>query len=101
MVDTTASLTVPAFTDSVDTGGLYATGICGEKQFVLDPSTTPAFLSFVPGTDPVLDPFQIDYDETFATEADIMVHTITYTVSIVEYSGITTDFTGTFTFEIV
>ena len=51
---------MPAFTDSVDSVGAYTTGICGEKQIVLDPAT-PAFLSIIPGSDPVLDQFDIQY----------------------------------------
>ena len=99
-VDTTSTLTVPAFTDDVDGTGSYTLGICGEKKFALDPST-PSFLTMTPGVDPVLDPFTINYSEAFAIEADdILVHTITYTVTILEYTGIATVYTSTFDFEI-
>jgi hypothetical protein len=91
---------VPAFTDDVDGTGSYTLAICGEKQFALDPST-PSFLTMTPGFDPVLDSFTINYNEALAVEAtDIRIHTITYTVTILEYTGIATVHTGTFDFEI-
>ena len=89
-----------AFTDSVDGGG-YSTGICGEKQITLNPGS-PAFLTLVPdSTDPTLNNFSIDYDQSAATESDIgTLFTVSYTVTIKEYSGITVDHTASFTFEI-
>ena len=42
--DSTYELSVPAFTDSVDTTNSYTTGICGEKSVTLDAST-PSFLT--------------------------------------------------------
>jgi len=57
----TATLSIPAFTDSVDSTDEYTTGICGEKKITLNDST-PSYLTLVDGTDPVLDPFSIDYD---------------------------------------
>ena len=57
----TATLSIPAHTDSV--GGIddLEVGICGEKKITLDEGT-PSYLTLVDGTDPVLDPFSIDYD---------------------------------------
>ena len=71
---------VPAFKDSIDTAGVYATGICGEKQIILDASA-PAFLSIVPDrNNPETSPFSIAYDHTKAIESDIKTHTVAYTV---------------------
>ena len=85
---------MPAFTDSVDSGGGHATGICGEKQVTLD-TPKPTYLSLtMDGVDPTLNPFTIDFDDSSATEADIATHTISYTVSFVEYVGIASDFSG-------
>ena len=64
-------------------------------------SSTPSFLSIsLDSVDPIINPFTIEYDESLATEADIGVHLISYTVSFAEYSGIASDLTKTFTFEI-
>jgi len=89
---------VPAFGDSVELGGGYAQGTCGEKDIVLN--SPPAFISLTKGTSPLTDPFTIDYDQTSATEADIGIHTISYTVTMTQYPGPTTSITGSFTFEI-
>ena len=99
--DNTYSLSVPAFTDSIDVAGGYARGICGEKIVTLD-SSAPSYLSIsLDSVDPIMNPFMIEYDESLATEANIGVHSISYTVSFAEYSGIATDLTTeTFTFEI-
>ena len=98
-VDLTASLSVPAFTDSVDSTGTYTAGIFGVKTFALD-AATPSFLTLSPGADQLVDAYTIDYDQTAATESDIGVHTIDYTVTITEYTGIATVLASTFTFEI-
>ena len=59
--DNSYSLSVSAFTDSVD-GGTYSTGICGEKRVTLD-AGSPAFLTVVADSvDPILNPFQLQYD---------------------------------------
>ena len=63
-------------------------------------NTPPAFISLTKGTDPLTDPFTIDYDQSAATEADIGIHTISYTVTMTEYAALTTPITGSFTFEI-
>ena len=77
--DISDSLSVSAFTDSVD-GGIYTTGVCGEKRVTLD-AGSPSFLSIaLDVSDPTLNPFSIDYDESQATEADVGVHTISYTI---------------------
>ena len=91
-----------AFSDTVDTAATYPTGICGEKTVTLDAVTTPAFLSVVmDATDPVLNNFVVIYDYTAITpdEADIGVHTVTYTVEFKDDSRLAT-LTSTFTFEI-
>ena len=95
-MDTTQQVIVPAYTDSVDTDGAlsYSTGICGEKIVTLDPLIE--FLTLTPDpSDPVLNAFTIDYNESSATEADIMLHTISYTVASKEYgSALIPDLTG-------
>ena len=63
-------------------------------------NSPPAFISLTKGTNPLTDPFTIDYDETAATESDIGIHTISYTVTMTEYAALTTPITGSFTFEI-
>ena len=69
-----ASFSEPAFTDSLDS--VYPPGgICGEKIVTLDTMTTPAFLSLFPDViDPVLNGFQISFNGSWATEADILNH---------------------------
>ena len=96
-VQTTESISVPVFADSVEQGS-YAQGTCGEKEVQL--VAPPSFISLTKGSDPLTDPFTITYDDSTATEADIGTHTITYTVKIKEYAAITTQITGTFSFEI-
>ena len=94
---------MPAFGDSVDGAsniagtGNYAIGICGEKEITLD-AGTPAFLTLTPdSSDPILNAFTIDYDETNASEADdIGIHTIQYTVTFKEYIGDVTSFQSSF-----
>ena len=60
---------VPAFTDSIDAAGDTTTGICGEKEITFNVS--PSYLTIVNGADPVLDNFEISFDETNAYESDI------------------------------
>ena len=94
---------MPAFTDSVDTNGAlsYSEGVCGEKIITLDPSK--GFLTLTPDpSDPILNDFLIAYTESSATEADIMMHTISYTVSSKEYGSLIPDLTSSsFTFNIL
>ena len=80
-------MSIPAFSDSIDALGTYTTGICGEKDIVLN--SPPLFISITKGLDPILNPFTIDYDQTQATEADIGIHTISYTVTVKEYASLT------------
>ena len=71
-------------------------GICGEKEVTLD-AGTPNFLTLTSdATDPILNPFTIDYDESLATYLDVMVHIISYTVAFKEYGGDIASHTGTF-----
>ena len=102
LLDTSYTEIVPAFGDDVDGAtnlagtGTYAAGICGEKEVTFD-AGTPAFLTLTPdATDPILNAFTIYYDESLATESDIMIHTISYTVASKEYGGEMTSLTGTF-----
>ena len=68
MVDTTKSFTIPAFTDSVDSGGSYTLGICGEKLVeLIDP---PQYLSITLGANKV-DPFKIVYNDANVKESDV------------------------------
>lgn len=53
---------MPAFTDSVDSGGGHATGICGEKLVTLDAPIPPYLSITLDGVDPILNPFTIDFD---------------------------------------
>ena len=66
-------------------GGIYTSGICGEKTVTLD-AGSPLFLTLTQdATDPVLNNFIIDYDFSQAIEADIFAHTVSYTVVFKEY----------------
>ena len=99
--DATATLSVPAFQDSVDGTGSYPIGICGQKQITLD-AGRPLFLTLAEDTtDPVLNNFSINYDATLATSADLGSLTVHYTVTLLEYSSLTTtDLQDSFEFEI-
>lgn len=48
----------------------------------------------------MLNGFKIDYSAASATSLDIGSHTVAYAVTIVDYSGVTTDLSGSFEFEI-
>ena len=62
-------------------------------------STPPAFLSLTRGTNPIEDPFDIIYNHLDAKLNDIGTHTITYTVTMKEYTHI--GITGTFVFTLI
>ena len=88
-----------AFTDTVDTTGVYTTGICGEKLVSLD-AGTPSFLTLAKdATDPLNNALTISYSSATATEADVKVHTVAYTVTFKEYTGRPAH-SGTFQFEL-
>ena len=91
-------ISVPAFTDSVDSAG-FPTGSCGEKRITLD-GGTPSFLTIVSGADPVLDPFAIVFDTASPVITDCQVYTVSYTVEFVDYAS-STSITETFSFELV
>ena len=63
---------------------------------------TPTFLTLTPGvwSYPNNADFTINFDDTDATEEDIKVHTINYSVSLAEYDGIVTPRQDSFEFEI-
>ena len=85
----------------MDAIGSYAQGVCGELRIALN-AGTPPFLSITADpSDPVTQPFSVNYDYTQANEVDIATHTVHYTVSSVRYSGMVVDHTGTFSFQIV
>ena len=58
---------MPAFTDSIDTLGTGANGICGEKFVALE--TPPAFVSITLGANGITDQFNIIYDGSHALES--------------------------------
>lgn len=106
-IDFTSTLSVPAFTDTVDGAtdlpgtGTYPTGVCGEKVVTLDPNIL-FMSSTADATDPVLNNFVIDYDQNAgATVDDVILHTISYTVSSLEYGGHIPDLASSFEFEII
>lgn len=105
-VDFTSTLSVPAFTDTADGAddfygtGTYKTGICGEKVVELDPSVL--FMTLTKdASDPIMNDFVIDYDQAGATEDDVTLHTISYTVSSLEYGDHIRDLVRTFEFLII
>ena len=51
-------------------------------------------------SDPVLNPFIIDFDDSTTTEDDIRIHTVIYEVEMIEYSSMVSKLTDSFTFEI-
>ena len=59
---------VPAFSDSVDSAGLYAYGICGVKTITLN-TGTPTFLGVTAGVDPISDDSTIALDTSVVTTA--------------------------------
>ena len=77
----------------------YTAGICGMKTITLD-APSPAFLSVTNGATSIT-AFTIDYVWSAAVLADIVLHTIPYTVVVTEYSAIASAHTGSFTFEIL
>ena len=100
-VDITKQFTFNAFTDSVDVTGVYPTGICGEKEISLDIGG-PTFLTLTPHvSDPILNPFALDYDDSLSIDADVnMVHAVAYTVQFKQYSAIAPEKKTTFSFEV-
>ena len=97
---TSAEFHNPTFLDSVDITGTYSQGVCGEKTVTLDPTGCPAFLTLQPDpVDPILNDFKLVYSNTGATEADIKMHTCSYSVASKEYTSIPS-IIGTFQFEI-
>jgi len=99
-----SSQALSVFLDTVDQGGQYAQGVCGEKIFTLAPGT-PAFLTVTADSaDPLTNALTIAYDSALAVETDIKMHTISYTVSSKEYGGsvnLVADIQGTFSFEVL
>ena len=63
------SVTVPVFSDSVDSAGSYAYGICGVKTITLN-TGTPTFLSITAGVDPINDDATIALDSSVVTTAN-------------------------------
>ena len=51
-------------------------------------------------SNPVLNSFTIDFDDSTATDDDVKIHTVNYEVEMIEYSGIVSKLTDSFTFEI-
>ena len=98
-IDRTDSKVFTPFTDTTE--GVKGIGVCGEKLVELD-DDTPTFLTLTPGvwSYPNNADFTINFDDTTATEEDIKVHTINYSVSLVEYEGVVTPLEGSFEFEI-
>ena len=97
--DESVAYSVAAYTDSIDATGSHGTGTCGEKRLSLN-AGSPSFLSVTPasGASAATDPFLINYNADAATEADIKTHTISYTVSSVDYSSYVSSFQDTFEF---
>ena len=98
LANTAASISVPAFTDTVDSTGTNPKGLCGDKEMFI--SSRPAWLHVTIGADSINDPLTISYDPSFATAADAITHTIAYTIYILDYGGYTTPLTGSFTLTI-
>ena len=69
-----SSFTYTAFDDTVDTGGVYSTDICGAKTITL--TTTYSYLTLSNGAD--LNNFQMDFIEANAYEADVGVKNVNY-----------------------
>ena len=93
------SVTVLTFSDSVDSAGSYAYGICGVKTITLN-AGTPTFLSVTAGADPINDDSTILLDSSSVTIAHAQVYTISYTVTFADYAGLST-LSGSFIFEII
>ena len=99
-LDTTDSKVFTPFTETTEEAK-GKPGICGEKIVELD-LDTPKFLSLRSGvwSYPNNADFTINFDDTYATEDEIKVHILNYTVSLVEYYGIVPAHHGSFEFEI-
>ena len=86
--------TISGFQDTLDSTSV---GTCGTKTVTLDPSNTSAkFLTLTSDTDLIT----FAYNQTKTTDADIGVHTVSYTVEITDFKDLTTILTGSCTFEI-
>ena len=86
------------FGDSLDDGGLYTKGICGEKLVSLDPGT-PSFLTLAKDlVDPINNDLTLTFDASQASDADIREHTISYTTSSKDFGPSVPEITGTFKF---
>ena len=97
--DFTTSITVPAFTDTVD--GLYDfKGVCGEKVVTFDAGALAAFVTFTAGADPIHDSLTIALDTSSLAAAYAGVYTITYTVSFADWPVLGTH-TDSFTIELI
>ena len=99
-LNTTDSKVFRPFTDTTEEAK-GEPGICGEKIVELD-EDTPPFLTLTSGvwSYPNNADFTINFDDSYATENDIKVHIINYTVSLVEYDGIVSPHHGSFEFDI-
>ena len=98
--ETNAQTLVPAFQDSVDTVATWGSGRCGEKTVTLT-GIPLSFIAIKPGSDPIADPFEINYSFVTVTEADVGTHTISYEVAFTHYTGTGQTLTGSFDFEIL
>ena len=92
-----ASFTFTAFEDTVDTGGVYTTDICGAKTITL--TTSYSYITLSNGSD--LNNFQIDFLEANAYEADVGIKNLNYNVVITEYLGIASASNDSTNFEIL
>ena len=75
-----------AFSDSVDTTGSYAFGICGVKTIALSVAT-PSFMSLTLGANQLVDVMTFTFDTSAVALADAAVYTIDYTVTFANYPG--------------
>ena len=80
-----------AFTDTVEELPIYQTGICGEKRLTLD-AGSPAFMK----VDTASSQTTLKFNHLLALGADIKTHLVSYTVNMVEYSGIVNSIHGSF-----
>lgn len=83
LVDTSFDILVSAFTDSAST--TYGAGTCGTYTFTIDPPVN--FLTVSQAVSSSSGPV-ITYTEASATASDIGSHTVTYTVQMDDYVGI-------------
>ena len=98
LADPTKTLSVPAFTDSVDAAMMVINGYgtCGEK--VVSLVNAPAYLSISAGKVPITDPLTITYTKALATKEAFGQTQISYSVSFKNYAGIAPS-VASFTFE--